>query len=451
MRLSAFLEKGDRARRLSFPEALNVYHPDCLNSGWNVVSEDGKYIVEVRNTNDTLRLTLQELLQRTLPATTSMMQVHNAVLAYCHHNQYKHELPLFFVRRHGSATSEKGDRRRRGWMVKFNNAYVVYADNFLTRHFFEYVYFASHIDKEDIESLVRAHLLPFSSGGGQYEKKHRLFPSLSHLTSNSQLYISHLYDVNKGPYSIGGRIVSGRDILGDSSYGDFGYGSAHQWDEGIDVDDGKKCRVIQRDLSDAELTFLRASNIRCLSPLNYFPFPKPNIMHSGSISGEDAGLRNAVISLYRQWFGKTFDEFVRIARVPNLFHETHAPSFVSHKDTRSAVVRVGNPEPRAEAKKSEGHYLTTQELVRRIEGWKAKEDSKVHRIVDKVYQAGGRIKKNLLANYMRSDLKIADPDGTLSSMMTNRPKQYGMVLVRDGDAIAFHSEIYAELQRIWRD
>ncbi|MGF9760549.1 hypothetical protein AAII07_35710 [Microvirga sp. 0TCS3.31] len=335
-------------------------------------------------------------------------------------------------------------------MVKFNNAYVVYADNFLTRHFFEYVYFVSHIDRDDIESLTRAHLLPFSSGGGQYEKKHRLFPSLSHLTSNSQLYISHLYDVNKGPYAIGGQIVSGREILGDSSHGDFGCGSARQWDDGIEVHEGKKCRVIQRDLSEAELTFLRASNIRCLSPLNYFPFPKPSTMLSGSISGEDTGLRNEVIRLYRRWFGEAFDEFVRIVRVPSLFHQTTATSFVRHNDRVAAELKFRNPAPRAEARKSGGRYLTTQDLVKRIEGWKAKEDSKVHRIVDKVYCAGGRINKTLLVNYMRSDLRIADPDGTLSSMMTNRPKQYGMVLARDGDAVVFHSDVHADLQRIWR-
>lgn len=321
MRLSEFLEKGGRAARLPFPEALNVYHRQSGKTDWHLSRENGHFAIQAAGRPERLASPLDDLLRRTLPPFERVLTVSEAILNHFESNLYKDGLPLFLVRRHGSHSGIEGSaRRRRGWMVKFDNAYVVFLDNFFARHIFEYCYFASQFDGAEIGALVRSHLMPFASGGGLLEKKHRAFPTLGHLTSKSQFYISHLFDINQGAYDIAGEPVNAGTLLGDAKFGDFGSGSVEQWDAGPIVIGASRCKIVARALGDKEIAFLKASNVRFLSPMNYFPFPKGRALLKGSMSGEDAALRFEVACLYRHWFGEAFERFRAAALVPKLSH-----------------------------------------------------------------------------------------------------------------------------------
>lgn len=317
MRLEDFFGRPGVKRQGTFPDPLRAYHPQSGIDRWKVTWDGATYQVTARYEGAEMVLPLQDLLKRTLPPAVGVSAVHNAVLAYTDQNEFLEGLPLFFVRRHGSYSGEEGSgRRRRGWVVKFHNAYVVFADNFLARHFFEFSYFADDLKSEEIEELSWKYLLPIASGGGTFESKHRLFPTLSHLTTKSNLYLSHLYGLNDALYAVSNVAVQAERFLSDSA---FGFGAVEDWDNGLALSGKINGREINRPLTEDELEFLRAYNLRFLSPLNYFPFPKTNILQEGSINGENDHLRSFVISIYAENYGFTFTQFLSHARVPNIF------------------------------------------------------------------------------------------------------------------------------------
>jgi hypothetical protein len=451
MLLSDFINRNSLKKKLPFPTGLTLFHKDSPAKEWNIEKIDETFYVQKCIGNETQSYPLDELLRLTLPAKENIQLVHKAIVDYYQHNNYKDGLPLYFVRGHGGhKDTEAESRRRRGWMVKFKNAYIVYADNFLTRHFFEYTFFASQVTYQDIQDLICAHLLPFSSGGGRFEKRHRVFPALAHLTSQSQLYLSHLYDINKNDYYINGHLISANNLLGDRQKGNFGYGHIKDWDEGTVVVEDKKCRVIDECLNEATLAFLQASNIRCLSPFNYFPCPKPSALRKGSISGEDTHLRNEVIKYHLNLFGKEFEKFVEEAKAPSLFHK-EGPVQYEERSFHRPIEDEGKRRQKSfrTTKRAETDEFTKEELISRIQGWKSSPGKKVHKIIDRIFIAGGRIKRHELASYLKTTLLIQKPEGSLYSLMSNKRKQYGKTLAIDGEHIIFHPDIAGDVTRIW--
>lgn len=232
-------------------------------------------------------------------------------------NSFYDELPLFIIRRHGSRAGEEGSKmRRRGWLVRFNNAWIVYADNFLTRHFFEGSYVVDDFKSDDLKKMVISFSLPFSSGGGIFEKKHRVFPSISHLTSRSGFYLSHILDLNQNEYYIDGQEIKATEILGRGRDGKFGCGTIEAWDNGGVINENRY-RIIKSDLSSLELSFLTAYNIRMLSPFNYFPFPKTSLLENKDLNGENDEVRKRCYHYYRDRYKKDFDNFLKHACAEN--------------------------------------------------------------------------------------------------------------------------------------
>src|SRR5690606_30467201 len=95
---------------------------------------------------------LEEFLEACLAPSNSMISVHNTVIEHFqNNNRFLDGLPLFIIRRHGSRAGEQGSlMRRRGWIVRFDNAYIVYADNFFPGHFFEAGYYISNFGISDL-------------------------------------------------------------------------------------------------------------------------------------------------------------------------------------------------------------------------------------------------------------------------------------------------------------
>lgn len=317
MTFSEYIDKTRRRDyRNNFPVFFNEFQSDLKNHEINVICEDNTINLEYYK-KDILKnkLTLEDYLDSILGSFIENVN-DNILSHYNTNNMFINELPLFVIRRHGSYSGEIGSKkRRRGWLVKFNNAWIVYADNFFPRHFFESTYFVDMVTNDEFRNLNLELRMPYSSGGGKFEKKHRIFPALTHLSSNSNIYLSHLDDLNQSIYKIGGIEISAKSILGNNSDNKFGFGKIENWDGGKTIFEERNYRIIDDTLSNQELEFLKAYNIRMLSPFNYFPFPKNTFLKNGSVNGEDQNLRNLVKVYLEKKHGNSYKNFKELAGI----------------------------------------------------------------------------------------------------------------------------------------
>ena len=319
MTFSDFSDKANRRQiRNSFPDFFVKFQNDLSNLTLRAKEENNAVILEFFK-DDTLtkELPLNDYLDSILG--NNIQKINDRIISHFENgNHFLENLPLYIIRRHGSYSGEEGSiRRRRGWLVKFNNAWVVYADNFFPRHFFESAYFVDSGSDEEFSSLNMNLKMPYSSGGGQYEKKHRIFPTLTHLSASSNIYLSHLHDLNQSNYTLSDNEVSAPTILGNSSDNKFGYGFIEDWDNGKQIDGDKNYRIIDNELTKDELDFLKAYNVRMLSPFNYFPFPKDRHLKLDSMNGESHILRSYVEKYLEIKYNDSFNKFRQIARIKN--------------------------------------------------------------------------------------------------------------------------------------
>ncbi|GIM55780.1 hypothetical protein CAPN010_21190 [Capnocytophaga cynodegmi] len=296
MKIVEFLDNNNRKLLKESNNNFNNLMCFFKSSKFKIEYGEGKIFIIVRKE----RVLFDDFLDKCL--SPNLLIVHQRIVNYFNsHNIFLENLPLYLIRRHGSYSGSEGSkRRRRGWIVKFNNAWVVYVDNFISRHFFELSYFVKTNFEYEYSDLVNSFKFPFSSGGGEFEKINRFFPNLVHLSSNSNLYLSHLYDLNKGNYFINGKIIKASNILGNNK-GKFGYGKIEDWNTPFE---GKNIRTINEDLTVEELEFLKRYNIRMLSPINYFPFPKKGLIKNSEYNGESELIRE----YFKQYLVKRFHD-----------------------------------------------------------------------------------------------------------------------------------------------
>jgi len=312
IKFSDYIKKENRkGYKKSFPDTFNEIQKEFNKCEINVNLQNEELTIELLKSGNIFQsYTLNKYLDNILGP--NIEKVHELIIShYQNDNIFRDELPLFIVRRHGSYSGEIGSvRRRRGWLVKFRNAWVVYADNFFPRHFFESTYFVNTFYGEEIKNLNENLEMPYSSGGGKFEKEHRIFPSLTHLSSNSNIYLSHLYDINKNDYLINKEsVIAAGCMLGNNSDGKFGYGNIEDWRTGEGIKANKKYKYIDEELTNDELEFLKAYNIRLLSPFNYFPFPKNKFLKTTSLNGESIVVRKEVENYFSIKYNDTFSKF----------------------------------------------------------------------------------------------------------------------------------------------
>ena len=316
MTFKEFMTRGGN-KGMDIPEELQIFKNNNYQYNCKIDNDNPKNsFLEYNNENRNLvRFQFDEYLSKVLANSDLMLKIHESIVSHFeNYNKFWNDLPLFLIRRHGNYKGEVGGRkRRRGWMVKFNDAWIIYVDNFFPRHFFEAPYFIDSIELSDIRDLIYSFEMPFSSGGGKYEEKHRLFPSIPHITNSSNLYLSHLYDLNQGHYNIKGTIKTASHYLGKGIQSRFGCGSIDDWKNGKEISQkGRKYRIINEDLGKQTLQFLKANNIRSLSPLNYFPYPKTKTLKGGSHNGECNYIKELLINKYFKVFGKNvYEGFIK--------------------------------------------------------------------------------------------------------------------------------------------
>ena len=316
MRLENFLNKEYRkSKKIKIPE-LDQFSKK-QHDKWSVENKSSEIQINgYKGQEHVLNKELGNYLNTVSPINAPLCN--KAIIDYFkNQNHFIDGLPIYIIRRHGSRSGEIGSTmRRRGWLVRFNNAWIVYADNFFSRHFFEASYLVNDIDSAQIRDLVNSFSIPFSSGGGKYEKLHRAFPSLTHLTSKSGMYLSHIYDLNQNEYFINGKSIKAREILGRGADSKFGCGLIPDWDNGT-LFQGKtyKYRVMRESLSEDELAFLTAYNIRMLSPYNYFPFPKTSLLVNSAMTGEAEEIRNYCQHFYESKYQESFLDYLENACV----------------------------------------------------------------------------------------------------------------------------------------
>ena len=319
MTFTDFISKDNRRQiRNSFPDYFTTFQNDLSSRTLIVKEESGGITLEFfKNDLSESKINLNEYLDGILGNHIEKMN-DRLIKHYETNNKFKDNLPLFIIRRHGSYSGDEGSlRRRRGWLVKFNNAWVVYADNFFPRHFFESTYFVDSGSDSEFTNLNLDLKMPYSSGGGRFEKKHRIFPTLTHLSASSNIYLSHLHDLNQSNYWLSNTEVSATTILGNNSDYKFGYGSIQNWDNGVNISTDKNYRIIDNNLSNDEIQFLKAYNVRMLSPFNYFPFPKDRHLKFGSLNGESHRLREHVAVYFENKYKESFNKFRQTARISN--------------------------------------------------------------------------------------------------------------------------------------
>ena len=319
MTFSDFINKDNRRQiRNSFPDFFVSFQNDLSNLTLKAAEINDAVTLEFyKNEILTKELSLNDYLDSILG--NNVQKINDRIIAnFESGNHFIENLPLFIIRRHGSYSGDEGSlRRRRGWLVKFNNAWIVYADNFFPRHFFESAYFVDSGSDSEFSSLNMDLKMPYSSGGGRFEKKHRIFPTLTHLSASSNIYLSHLHDLNQSNYTLSNIEVSATTILGNNSDNKFGYGLIENWDNGKQIDGDKNYRIIDNELSEDELNFLKAYNVRMLSPFNYFPFPKDRHLKFDSMNGESHTLRNYVEKYLEIKYKDSFNKFRQVARIKN--------------------------------------------------------------------------------------------------------------------------------------
>ena len=303
--------------RNNFPDFFNNFQLSLTPNSLMVSEVNGEINFRIyQNNNLVNQFSLTYYLDSILGG--NMMSINNQIIShYIDYNHFNDNFPLYLIRRHGSYSGPVGGpRRRRGWLVKFNNAWIVYADNFFSRHVFDATYFVDELCNQEFSNLNNELIMPYSSGGGRYENIYRIFPSLTHLSSRSKFYLSHLYELNQGNFFLEDNHVSARSILGNSNDGIFGAGVTQNWEDGpIFQNTVKRYRIINHEFTPLQNKFLVAYNVRMLSPYNYFPFPKKKYLREGSMNGENHNLRNFVISYLRNRFSESFNNFETIARI----------------------------------------------------------------------------------------------------------------------------------------
>jgi hypothetical protein len=303
--------------RNTFPDFFKNFQTILTPNSLTVSEENGEVNFKLYNNNNLIeQFPLTFYLDSILGG--NMMSINNRIIShYTEYNHFNDNLPLYLIRRHGSYSGFNGGlRRRRGWLIQFKNAWIVYADNFFSRHVFDATYFVDGGPDKEFSNLNNELIMPYSSGGGQFERIHRIFPSLTHLSSRSKFYLSHLYELNQGNYFLENNHVSARSILGNSNDGIFGTGVPQNWADGpIFQNTGKRYRIINHEFTPLQNEFLVAYNVRMLSPFNYFPFPKEKYLREGSMNGENHNLRNSVVTYLRNRFNESFNNFETIARI----------------------------------------------------------------------------------------------------------------------------------------
>lgn len=302
MNLQEFLDKEQRKEiRREKSGSFNSLREYFKMKNFEISVVNDKYHIR----RDSECISLNDFFSKVI--SQNVLKIHESIVEYySEYNKFLDDLPLFIVRRHGTHSGpEGGQRRRRGWLVKFNNAWIVYADNFISRHMFEYNYFSDSLNPQELARIILNKKFPYSSGGGRLEIKNRIFPSLTHLTSKSNLYLSHLFDLNNGIYEINGTKKTAKDFL-KSNEGKFGYGNSSDWNMPIQCHLGmnKNFKHFNEELTEDELKFLKTYNIRMLSPLNYFPFPKNKFLNDPKINGESPEIRR----LYKAYIESKFDD-----------------------------------------------------------------------------------------------------------------------------------------------
>lgn len=296
MTLHEFLDNKKRkylktSKESNFYELLEFYK----STSFSIDQNNSQIIINSKKES----INFDDYLDKYLPK--NIEYIHQQLYNYIYsNNKFIDGLPLYIIRRHGAYSGESGSiKRRRGWLVRFNNAWILYADNFVSRHFFELSYFINKDFNKDLKESVNSFIFPFSTGGGKYEKLNRFFPTLTHLSSTSNLYLSHLYDLNKGTYLIN-EIQTDKSIFLGTNEGKFGHGNIEDWN--IIQTDDKKIRTFDEYLSPNEIEFLKKYNLRMLSPLNFFPFPKKSKMKNSNIDGESQIIRD----YYRNYLQRNF-------------------------------------------------------------------------------------------------------------------------------------------------
>jgi hypothetical protein len=315
MDFTSFIKRS-KGQKLHLPQSLSLFHKKYGATKWQILKNYNDININFEFNGVNTSYNIDQYLTMNLAPKEQIIKLHLALVEYLNNNSFKDGLPLYLIRRHGSRSGIEGSKmRRRGWLVRFDNAYIVYADNFFPRHFFESTYYVSAIENNEISYLIRSLEMPFSSGGGKYEKINRIFPALNHLTASSNLYLSHIYDVNKGNFMINGTELPASHFLGSGIDSDFGCGLIEDWEKSDEVINEKKVRVIKKMLHDDTIAFLKASNLRALSPLNYFPFPKNKLINAVDYNGESYELREEVIKYYKDNFTDIFKDYQRAAAV----------------------------------------------------------------------------------------------------------------------------------------
>lgn len=205
--------------------------------------------------------------------------------------------PVFFIRLHGSHGKKKYHLLRRTSVTELKNAYIVFADNYLVRHiwemhffgYFEQLHFLGVNLADALYTLISAAELSVAGRMVTQEKEFMYFACSSPKTSGLDLYFSHFYDV-AGEYTINGKKLTFEDFKVKQKEW-LSAGIATDWTQSHTLPGDRKIRqMLHIELEKEDLAFLRAYNVRLLSPFFMFTFPC-NRKFAGTINGRQVAKR----------------------------------------------------------------------------------------------------------------------------------------------------------------
>lgn len=317
--LSDFFLRKERKLKLNYPDKLNIFRQA---RNWKVVQDKKNILISYNINGVPIEIDFFSFLENHLPPFQNILNLHLVLRDYfVNFTPFLDGLPIYCIRSHHNPDPPNDSTRRRGWVVKFENAFIVYSDNYIVRHFFELPYFVSHPNLQCLREKMSTFSIPFASIRESLSI-YTAFPNLAHITVGSDLYLSHLYDINQGDFVLDEEKIKVKEILPKNRNLLFGCGYVKDWEEGKLFENGKKYRYIPETLPERTIKFLQAYNIRTFSPFNYFPFPKSDLLAKNSIKGEDNVLKNVFIEYQKLKFGEHFDTFITEAAGFNWFDET---------------------------------------------------------------------------------------------------------------------------------
>lgn len=268
---------------------------------------------------------------------------------------------VFFLRKYQSAPRKDWNAIRRGFVTEYDKGGYVCCDNFFAHYIFALAIGGIVPTIDQFRDSILSHRFPYGFMSTKEERELQAFVKGKAPQINSSGWkLAHLVPVNSKYRS-----------FKDSSFVDshFPRGGRNEWTL---TSQGYHARLINRQMTLEERSYLASHFIRLASPINYFLVPKQANERDafGNNIGENKHVLEYVALQFKLRYGDTLEAFARAADAPKSLitgrDTSGLPAKVTYRNNKHAFdslpAELERPRTKNTARKQNGSRSSTSSI-----------------------------------------------------------------------------------------